>query len=226
MRAHRGWLVGTAVAAVGVYALMWAGYVGGWGWLSDVDAWALAPAHRVGETHPGWVTAWDVFCTVLGPGAFRLVTIVVIIVALVRRRVRIALFLAVTVQLSGVVTEIAKLLVDRPRPATAMVSAYGSAFPSGHALGVMVSVLALLAVGLPVARTSWRTWLVVLGVILIVAIGVGRVALNVHHPSDVIAGWALGYAYVVGCLLVFPPSRGGRPVRQVPETPAVPGTGR
>jgi len=29
------------------------------------------------------------------------------------------------------------------------------------------------------------------------AIGIGRVVLNVHYPSDVLAGWALGYAYFV-----------------------------
>ena len=37
-----------------------------------------------------------------------------------------------------------------------------------------------------------------LGAVLVVAIGIGRVVLNVHHPSDVLAGWALGYAYFAG----------------------------
>ena len=223
MRAHRGWLIGTALAALCVYALMWLGYVQHWTWLARVDAWALDPMYRLGEAHPFWVPAWDVFCTVLGPFAFRVATLVVIVVAFVRRNVRVAVFLIITVQLSGLVTEIAKALVDRARPDTATVSALGTSFPSGHALGVMVAVLALLTVALPVVGRTRRRWLVALGIVVVVAIGVGRVALNVHHPSDVIAGWALGYAYFVVCLLLVPPRR---PITQADETPAVPGTAR
>lgn len=223
VRAHRGLLAGTAVFAVGVFAVLWLGYAWQWAWLARIDAAALEPMDRLGEKYPGWATAWDVFCTVLGPGAFRLVTLVVIVVALVRRHVRLAMFLVISVELSGLVTEIAKTLVDRPRPATAMVTALGSSFPSGHALGVMVSVLALLTVGLPVVHASRRVWLIVLGIAVIVTIGVGRVALNVHHPSDVLAGWALGYAYFVACLLLVPPVRTVTPPA---ETPAAHGSER
>ena len=60
---------------------------------------------------------------------------------------------------------------------------------------------------------NWPAWVTLLFVI--VAVGVGRVALNVHHPSDVLAGWALGYAYVVLCLAVVHP-RGERPAE--PDT--------
>ncbi|MCB0950368.1 MAG: phosphatase PAP2 family protein [Mycobacterium sp.] len=221
MHTRRGWLIGTAAAAVGVYALLWLGVVQNWAWLARVDAWALEPAHRLGSTHPGWITAWNVFCTVLGPNAFRLVVLVVIVVALTRRNVRIAMFLVISVELSGLVTEIAKALADRPRPATAMVTAYGTSFPSGHALGVIVAVLALLTVALPVVCTWRRGWLIALGVGVVVAIGAGRVVLNVHHPSDVIAGWSLGYAYFVACVLMVPPLR---PITQSDETPAVPGS--
>ena len=56
-------------------------------------------------------------------------------------------------------------------------------------------------------RRPLRTWLIALGAVIVVAIGVGRVVLNVHHPSDVVAGWALGYAYFVACLLMVPPMR-------------------
>nr|MCH9730584.1 phosphatase PAP2 family protein [Actinomycetes bacterium] len=204
---RNGWLIGTAVAAVGVYVLMWLGFTQNWSWLARVDASALEPLHHLGEANPGWVTAWNVFCMVLGPNAIRLVVLVVIGVALFRRNVRLAVFLVITVELSALVTEIGKALADRPRPATALVSAYGTSFPSGHALGVIVAVLALLTVVLPAVRASRRGWLIAAGVVLVVGIGVGRVVLNVHHPSDVIAGWALGYADFVACLLMLPPRR-------------------
>jgi membrane-associated phospholipid phosphatase len=223
MAPHKSRLIATAALAVAVYALMWIGYASQWNWLTTIDSSWLDVGHRYGVAHPGWVTAWNVFCTVLGPTAFRLLTLVVIIFSLVRRNLRVAFFLVISVELTGLITEIAKYAANRPRPATALVSAPSTSFPSGHALGVMVGVLALLTVVLPVMRRPLRAWLVAFGSLIVIAIGIGRVVLNVHYPSDVVAGWALGYAYFVVCLLMVPPSR---PVTESDETPAALDTAR
>jgi len=69
----------------------------------------------------------------------------------------------------------------------------------------MVGVLALLTVGWPVLADRWRMPLAVLGGAVVVAVGIGRVALNVHHPSDVVAGWALGYLYYLLCVAILRP---------------------
>lgn len=206
----------TAVAAAGLYIALWIGYLRQWPPLTRFDDWFLDPLHRFGVAHPAWVTAWDVFCTVLGPGGFRIVVLIATIWLLTRRQLRIALFLLLTVEFSAIVTEAAKGLVDRPRPSTALVYASSTSFPSGHALGVMVSVLALLTVCLPVIAARWRLPLIMLGAVVVIAIGVGRVVLNVHHPTDVLAGWALGYLYYLLCLPVLTARAG---------TPAEPDTG-
>lgn len=223
MGTRTGWLIGTSLLAAAAYALLWIGYGLQWSWLSELDDAGLAGPYRYGIAHPGWVTGWDVFCTVFGPLGFRLVGLVVIVVALRRRDYRMALFVGLTVMLSGVVVEAAKFIADRPRPDTALVWAASTSFPSGHAVGVLVSVLALLAVAWPRLRGPARGWLCVAGAVVIIAIGVGRVVLNVHHPSDVLAGWALGYAYFVVCLLLAPPYPR---VRAADETPLTPGTER
>jgi membrane-associated phospholipid phosphatase len=207
MTTRTRWLLGTAVLALGMYALLWIGYVSQWKWLTVMDSWALDLTHDHGATRPGWVSAWDVFCTVLGPSAFRLVGLVVVVVALFRRHWRLAGFLLITAGLSGPLIEFAKYVVDRPRPATAMVLAQSMSFPSGHALGVLVAVLAILTIVWPFVNPPQRGWLIALGVLIVITIGAGRVVLNVHHPSDVIAGWALGYAYFVVCVLLLPPRR-------------------
>jgi len=137
--------------------------------------------------------------------AFRIVGVGLIIALLLRRRRRDALFVLITVEVSGLVIKIAKRTADRPRPDARMVDTYGSSFPSGHALGVLVSVLALLTLFWQVMPVKWRRAMAALGGFVIVAVGVGRVALNVHHPSDVLAGWALGYAYFVLCLAAVRP---------------------
>jgi membrane-associated phospholipid phosphatase len=126
-----------AVTAAVVYAAMWLGYRQGWGWLDTLDCSSLTALYDVGVKHPGWVGFWRVVSAVFGPTTFRLLAALVV-VALARRNVRAALFLVVSVQFSGRVTQVAKGLADRPRPTTALVAETSSSFPSGHALVAMV----------------------------------------------------------------------------------------
>lgn len=191
----------SAVAALAVYAAMWFGYRQGWGWLNTVDSSSLRALHDLGVKHPLWVRFWDVFCDVFSPTTFRLLGAVVVVVELVRRKLRVALFLVVSVLFSGLVTQVAKGLAHRHRPATALVKAAASSFPSGHALGTMVGVLSLLTVLLPLLSPRAGVAAAAVGALIVLAVGFGRVALNLHHPSDVIAGWVLGYLYFLLCLV-------------------------
>lgn len=218
----KGLLAGLSALAVAVYVGAWIGWRVGWSWLATIDSTTLAVAHRIGAEHPAWAIFWNAWCTVFSPGVFRLVTVALIVYALVRRDWRVAVFLLLTVELSGPLTELAKHFADRPRPATAMVYASSTSFPSGHALGTMACVLALAVVLLPHVRRGLWPWLIAAGVVIVVSVGLGRVALNVHHLSDVVAGWALGYLYFTLCLPVL--SR--RAVITGGETPATPGTER
>jgi undecaprenyl-diphosphatase len=184
---------------------MWLGYRQGWGWLDAADSSALTAAHDVGIKHPGWVRFWDGVCTAFAPAIFRLLGVLAAAVALAKHRLRAALFVLVSVELSEVVSQVAKGLADRERPVTALVAASSSSFPSGHALAAMVGVAALLTVTLPALSHPARVVAIVAGALIVVAAGLGRVALNVHHPSDVLAGWALGYLYFLACARLISP---------------------
>jgi membrane-associated phospholipid phosphatase len=205
--------------ALAGYGLLWVGVVAKWQWLDVIDRSAIDALHAYGMKSPGWVTGWDVFCTVLGPAAFRLFALAVIVYALVRRNLRTAVFLVVSVELSGLVTEAAKIAANRPRPAEAMVHAASTSFPSGHALGVMVGVFALLTLVLPLVHRPLRVWLIVIGAVVVLAIGAGRVVLNVHYPSDVVAGWALGYVWFAVSVLLVPPVVPITAAGEIPEAP-------
>jgi membrane-associated phospholipid phosphatase len=212
-------LVGLVALAAAVYLVLWIGWSMQWGWLDAVDSWALVAFHRIDVTHPGWVTFWNVVCTVLGPTVFRIAALVVIVVALWRRQLRVALFLVMSVELSGLVTEALKAAAGRPRPTTALVDASSTSFPSGHALGVMASVLALTVIVLPLVRRDRWGWVIAAGAVIVSVVGVGRVVLNVHHPTDVVAGWAAGYLWFAASLPVLART----PVTVGGKTPVAPG---
>ncbi|HEY6653499.1 MAG TPA: bifunctional DedA family/phosphatase PAP2 family protein [Solirubrobacterales bacterium] len=86
-----------------------------------------------------------------------------------------------------------KTLTDRPRPPGELVSAGGSAFPSGHAAhATLYAWLAITAALRLVPEITRRSLLIAAGLALTVLIGLTRVYLRVHWMSDVSAGWALG----------------------------------
>jgi len=99
---------------------------------------------------------------------------------------------------------LAKFLVDRPRPqAESLLIAVPAdpAFPSGHAMQVTAFALAAVWAFAPPARRA--TWLAA-ALVLIVLVGLSRIYLQVHFPSDVLAGtaaaalWALGLTSLGG----------------------------
>jgi membrane-associated phospholipid phosphatase len=199
-------LASAALAATVVYAVMWVGYCQSWGWLHHLDWSLLNAAHDVGMKHPVWVRFWDGVSLALGPVPLRLAGMVAAVAAVVKRNVRAALVLLACAPLNGFVTSAAKGLVNRPRPSTMLVSAASTSFPSGHALEAMAALLAMLAFLLPMMSRSMGRVAIAVTALSVLSVGIARVALNVHYPSDVMAGWSLGYLYFLLCLLLFRPS--------------------
>ncbi|GAA4531782.1 phosphatase PAP2 family protein [Mycobacterium paraffinicum] len=196
-----------ALAAAAVYALMWVGYSQDWHWQQRMD-WSLLDAARdTAVKHPFWVRFWADVSFALGPVPLRVLGTVAAVSALVMRKVRAGLLLLACAPLSGLVTLGAKTLVDRPRPPTMLVAAAETSFPSGHALEATAALLAALSLVLPAMNRAVRRGAVALVALSALAVGVSRVALNVHYPSDVLAGWSLGYLYFLLCFTVIrPPS--------------------
>ncbi|TNC70949.1 phosphatase PAP2 family protein [Rubellimicrobium roseum] len=139
----------------------------------------------------------------------------------IRRHGRSALFLGVAVAGGQALSHFSKTFFDRPRPdlvphGTEFVS---TSFPSGHSMMAAVTWLTL-AVMLARAepRRRMKVYWIALAALVAVAVGVSRVYLGVHWPSDVLAGWTLGAAWALLCLLAarwlsrrgdIEPERGG-----------------
>jgi undecaprenyl-diphosphatase len=92
-----------------------------------------------------------------------------------------------------------------------------SSFPSGHALGITVGVLAFGTLIWPRIRPPLHALLVAVGLTLILVVGLSRVVLNVHYPSDVIAGWALGFVFYLVCMSLVAPQREPTLNREEPQ---------
>lgn len=123
---------------------------------------------------------------------------VAVVGLLIRRRVRLAVYLAVTGIGSLIIDPALKTVVGRVRPVVADPVAYGpgNSFPSGHALGSIVSYGALLLVFLPALPRRARRPVTALVALVVLAIGFSRIALGVHYVSDVVGGWLLGIAWL------------------------------
>jgi undecaprenyl-diphosphatase len=95
--------------------------------------------------------------------------------------------------------------IERPRPELFPhgVEVYTASFPSGHATGSAATYLtlgALLARLQP--RRRLKIYLMAVAVLLTLMIGLSRLYLGVHWPSDVLAGWTLGACWALLCWTV------------------------
>jgi undecaprenyl-diphosphatase len=134
-----------------------------------------------------------------------LVFVLVLVYLLIARKKAAALLFTVAVLGGQAVSTLLKVLVDRPRPPMPDWAPHVStaSFPSGHS---MLSAVTFLTIGALLARVeqrpALRIYFVVVAVFLTVLVGMSRVYLGVHWPTDVLAGWTLGSAWALICWTV------------------------
>ncbi|HEV7661258.1 MAG TPA: phosphatase PAP2 family protein [Allosphingosinicella sp.] len=134
-----------------------------------------------------------------------LVSVAVLGYLLVSGQPRTALFILLATGSGAAIGKLLKLAYDRPRPTLVphLVDVTSASFPSGHAVDSAIVYLTLAAL---VARTvpgrAVGSYVLSLAIFLTLMIGVSRVYLGVHWPSDVVAGWAIGSAWALLCSLV------------------------
>ena len=135
---------------------------------------------------------WEA-CSRAGGGTLVLVGVAFVLVAVLTRRLRLALIVAATLIAANLFVDIVKEYVARPRPpGAALVLTSGFSFPSSHAL-TSTATYGLLAVVVWRSELPRRLRLIVavlVGVALPILVGLSRIALDVHYPSDVVAGLA------------------------------------
>jgi len=123
----------------------------------------------------------------------------------IARKTATALFILTSVGTGMLLGAMLKLLFNRARPdlVPQLVDVHTSSFPSGHAMN---SAIVYLTLGALLARAqesrARRVYVLSVAIALTLAVGMSRVYLGVHWPSDVLAGWIVGATWALLCSLI------------------------
>jgi undecaprenyl-diphosphatase len=126
--------------------------------------------------------------------------IALVLLLTVLRRYREATFAAIALGGSALLNLAAKPAFARARPALweSIAPEVNYSFPSGHAMGSMTLACVLVLLSW---RTRWRWPVFAAMVSFVVLVGLSRVYLGVHYPSDILAGWAAAMVWAVAVFL-------------------------
>ena len=157
------------------------------------------PADPIG---PAWLE--EAVRDITALGSFSVLGIIVVLVfayLLLVGKHRTGWFMVFAVVGGTIISTVLKMLFDRPRPdLIGAPEVFTASFPSGHAT---VSAVVFLTIGAMLAESSpeqqLKRFFVGVAIALTLLVGVSRIYLGVHYPTDVLAGWSLGAAWALLC---------------------------
>lgn len=159
------------------------------------------PGHPSDPIGPRWMEESIRDITALG--GFTLLTITVIVAALLlvfHDRRREAAVFTLTVIAAQISSQVLKAFYDRPRPdlVTHGSHVYSQSFPSGHSVMAAATFFTLATVLASVeAKKRTKALIYGLAAVFVIGVGISRVYLGVHWPTDVLGGWALGASWAL-----------------------------
>jgi undecaprenyl-diphosphatase len=161
------------------------------------------PALPIG---PAWVTSVLLDLTALGgPTVIALVVLAVVGFLLLQTRYWTAFFIMVTAITGEAVSFAMKSVFARPRPTVVphLREAFSSSFPSGHAMQSAIIYLTLGAILMRITDSRLtKVYCCTVAMLMTFLVGLSRVWLGVHYPTDVLAGWIVGLFWASLCWLV------------------------
>jgi undecaprenyl-diphosphatase len=168
----------------------------------------LTVAHRLSDaigSHRKQIRFFKTVSAVGGPTSWRVLAGAVGVALQLRRGRRPDWQIALTMAGAAVLSGGTKALVGRSRPALAVPldPPSGKSFPSGHALTSFVAAGLFVLLLWPVCSARQRTLLLIAAAILVATVGFSRLALGVHYLTDVLGGWLLGAAWLLGVRRLF-----------------------
>lgn len=202
-------LIGSSAALVFVFAQVAALVLTGN--TRNFDEWLLLAFRMPGDTAtligPRWLVDAARDFTALGStGVVVLTVILSAMFLMLTRKFPTAAYVIAAATLGTLLNNLLKIGFARPRPdiVAHSVEVHTASFPSGHS---MMSAVVYLTLGMLLARSQAdrrvKIFLLAVSVLLTLLIGISRVYLGVHWPTDVLAGWTLGAGWALLCWLLM-----------------------
>jgi len=155
---------------------------------------------------PDWLRRAMVDLTALGGPTVLVLVVALTFGLLATHRLWLTAWLTLAATATGAtIVELVKLHVDRARPEIVphLVEAAGYSFPSGHSTSSAIVYLTIAGLVTQITRgASARTYVLACAILLVTVIGISRVYLGVHWPSDVLAGWSFGTLWALAWWLL------------------------
>ena len=163
------------------------------------------PADASKPIGPAWIEGSLLDLTAIGGSTvLGLVIFAVVGFLVLQTRYRTAIVVAIT-SLSGELLNAAlKYAFNRPRPTIVphLRAVFSTSFPSGHAMESAIVYLTLGAILMRASETRLtKMYILGIAVLLTTLVGISRVYLGVHYPTDVIGGWIIGFMWASVCWL-------------------------
>ena len=180
------------------------------GEMHQFDEWVLRLVRRTDDPAlligPRWLAEAVTDFTALG-GTAILTTVLLCAIGYLAllHRYGAAVFVLVAAVGGGLLSSALKQIFARSRPDVVphLVTVEGLSFPSGHSMAAAVIYLTLGALlARFAARRRIRVYVIAVSLGLTAIVGITRVCLGVHYPTDVLAGWAAGLGWALLCWLV------------------------
>ncbi|NGP46349.1 phosphatase PAP2 family protein [Bacillaceae bacterium SIJ1] len=175
----------------------------------------------------GWVDQWTTpavlqWMTILTEfGSVLWLTIVTIAVAiwlyLKNESVTAIVFFGLACASGGLLNSLLKQVFQRERPIILeTVDGTGYSFPSGHAMGACIIYgLSAYVIQRQMKNTVSKVVLIVCTILLVTIVGLSRIFLDVHYPTDILAGFSAGLVWVLTALSIMEWRRSVRRRRQL-----------
>jgi membrane-associated phospholipid phosphatase len=183
-------------AAVVVFLVLMLLTITAWAPLDAVDAAISDRFRQFGGTRPGLIAVVRVVTDVATTIPYVTVGCLTALILWVRRHRRDAVFVAAVTVTVPALWALMHLLLVHVRPVDGFVVVASNGFPSGHTCNATAAALVAVVLAWPRTGGRRRAVLVVSATLFALVIGVSRVMLLAHWPSDVLGGWLLALAVV------------------------------
>lgn len=152
------------------------------------------------------LTIWVERVTFFGSVSFITIALLFITALLLwRKKYALATFFVLTNVIGALLNKLLKWFFKRERPdILPVIIEKGYSFPSGHSMGSLIffGSCAYLCIHI-VKSTGHKIIAYVVACLFIILIGISRIYLGVHYPTDVVGGYSIGIAYSAVCILAF-----------------------